>query len=74
MVGAESLHPMSRLFPCPPALPGVYIGQNAAGGYSNLLAATEGWYSEHVHFNYGVSTNETTGHYTQVGVARICVG
>ena len=52
------------------ALPDVHIGQNAAGGYSDLLAATNGWRSEIVNFTYGVDTNKINGHYTQVGVTR----
>ena len=50
------------------ALPDVYIGQNAAGGYSDLLAATNGWRSEIVNFTYGLDTKKINGQYTQVGV------
>ena len=52
------------------ALPGVYIGQNAAGGYFNLVAATDSWHSEIVNFTYGVDTKRINGQYTQVGVTR----
>ena len=52
------------------ALPGVYIGQNAAGGYSDLVAATNGWHFQIVNFSYGVDTKRINGQYTQVGVTR----
>ena len=50
------------------ALPDVHIGQNSAGGYSDLLAATNGWRSEIVNFTYGLDTKKINGQYTQVGV------
>lgn len=53
-----------------PALPGVTIGQNAAGGYPDVLSAVNAWASEISDFTYGVKPTKVTGHYTQIVFAN----
>nr|KAG5704927.1 hypothetical protein BaRGS_003910 [Batillaria attramentaria] len=54
-----------------PSLPGIYVGQNGAFGYSTYAGAVMGWYNEVNNFEYGTgSTGGVVGHYTQVVTAR----
>ncbi|KAK7483792.1 hypothetical protein BaRGS_00025008, partial [Batillaria attramentaria] len=54
-----------------PTLPDVSVGQNIAIGHRHFRAAMGGWIIEKSDFVYGVGSNMTIGHYTQIVNARV---
>ncbi|XP_046573999.1 cysteine-rich venom protein Mr30-like [Haliotis rubra] len=60
------------------SMPGVSIGQNAAGGFDSVIKAIDGWHKEVEDFEHGVgntTVGKTVGHYTQVvGFRAIRIG